>query len=86
MGSIDNSTLTNSSVSVAGQSVSLGGSTTLGHGQLTNISSNDHHSKTSSASELSDVSADSNLTSADWGDYEIQKNGTDGTGIINFKT
>lgn len=28
----------------------------------------------------------SDITSADWGDYEIQKDGTDGTGIINFKT
>lgn len=57
-----------------------------------------HHAKTSSASELSDVSADSvsgahhiktatgDVTSANWGDYEIQKNGTDGSGIINFKT
>lgn len=28
----------------------------------------------------------SDVTSANWGDYEIQKNGTDGAGIINFKT
>lgn len=28
----------------------------------------------------------SNMTSSDWSDYEIQKDGTDGTGIINFKT
>ena len=26
------------------------------------------------------------VTSSNWGDYEIQKDGTDGTGIINFKT
>jgi len=26
------------------------------------------------------------VTSSNWGDYEIQKNGTDGNGIINFKT
>lgn len=26
------------------------------------------------------------VTSSNWGDYEIQKNGTDGTNIINFKT
>lgn len=35
-----------------------------------------HHTKT----------ATSDVTSANWGDYEIQKNGTDGSGIINFKT
>ena len=45
MGSIANSTLTNSSVSVAGNSVSLGGSTAVNHGDLSNISSNDHHSR-----------------------------------------
>lgn len=28
----------------------------------------------------------SDMTSNDWNDYEIQKNGTDGSGIINFKT
>ena len=27
-----------------------------------------------------------NIDSADWAGYEIQKNGTDGSGIINFKT
>lgn len=38
--------------------------------------SNAHHSKT----------ATSDVNSSNWSDYEIQKNGTDGTGIINFKT
>lgn len=28
----------------------------------------------------------SEIDSSNWGDYEIQKNGTDGSGIINFKT
>jgi hypothetical protein len=60
--------------------------------------SNAHHSKTTSATDLSDVSADSvsdahhvktqpsDVDSSNWTDYELQKNGTDGTGIINFKT
>jgi len=59
LGSITNNTLSNSSVSVAGNSVSLGGSTTVNHADLSNIGSSDHHSKTTSASELTDVSADS---------------------------
>ena len=28
----------------------------------------------------------SEVTSSNWGDYEIQKDGIDGTGVINFKT
>ena len=28
----------------------------------------------------------SDVDSSNWGDYEIQKDGTDGDGIINFKT
>jgi len=55
-------------------------------------------SKTTSASDLTDVSAysvssahhsktqTSDVDSTNWGDYEIQKNETDGNGIINFKT
>jgi len=54
-----NSDLNNSSVTVAGNSVSLGGSTGISHADLNNIATNQHHSKTSSASELTDVSADS---------------------------
>lgn len=50
------------------------------------------------ASDLNGVSADSvsdahhaktqpsDIDSANWNDYEIQKNGVDGVGIINFKT
>lgn len=46
-------------VTVAGNSVLLGNSTPVDHADLSNIGSGDHHSKTSQASELSDVSADS---------------------------
>lgn len=49
----------NDSVTIAGNSVTLGGSTSVDHSDLSNIGSSDHHSKTSSASELTDVSADS---------------------------
>ena len=52
--------LENDSLTVAGNSVSLGGSTAVNHNNLSNISSDDHHTKTSSASELIDVSPDSN--------------------------
>ena len=38
-------TLTNDSVTVAGNNVSLGGSTGIGHSDLSGISSGDHHSK-----------------------------------------
>jgi len=110
--------LSSDSVTIEGNSVSLGGTTSVNHNDLSSISSNDHHSKTSSASELSDVSPDStgdahhskttsseidhdsttggtdsnahhnpslqDVESVDG--YDIQKNGIDGNGIINFKT
>ena len=41
---------------------------------------NSHHSSNYTTTSPSDVN------SSNWGDYEIQKNGTDGNGIINFKT
>ena len=47
------------SLTVAGNSVALGGSTDINHRDLSSIQSDDHHTKTTSASELSDVSADS---------------------------
>lgn len=51
--------LQNKSLSIAGNSVSLGGSTSISHSDLSDAPSSAHHSKTSSASELTDVSADS---------------------------
>ena len=48
----------------------------LSHSDLTDISSDDHHEKTQP----------SDINSSNWDDYEIQKNGTDGTGVLNFKT
>jgi chorismate synthase len=45
LGSVDNSTLSNSSVTVAGNSVSLGGSTAVNHNDLSTISSDDHHTR-----------------------------------------
>jgi hypothetical protein len=41
---------------------------------------NEAHDVNFSTTEPADV------TSQNWGDFEIQKNGTDGNGIINFKT
>lgn len=41
---------------------------------------NEAHSESYTTTSPSDVD------SSNWGDYEIQKNGSDGAGIINFKT
>lgn len=51
--------LVNDTVTVAGNAVSLGGSTAIDHNDLSTINSDDHHTKTTSASDLTDVSADS---------------------------
>jgi len=51
--------LQNDTVTVAGNAVSLGGSTGIAHGDLSSIGSSDHHTKTTSAADLTDVSADS---------------------------
>ncbi len=49
----------------------------IDHDNLTGgTASGAHHSKTQPG----------DIDSANWNDYEIQKNGNDGTGIINFKT
>jgi len=58
-GHIEQSILENDDVTIAGNKVNLGGSTTIAHGDLSNAPSSAHHSKTSSASELTDVSPDS---------------------------
>src|SRR6056297_1486558 len=60
LGTVSISTLSSNSVTVAGNSVSLGSSTSVNHSDLSNIGSSDHHTKTTSASELTDVSPDSN--------------------------
>jgi len=54
-----NADLSNDTVTVAGNSVSLGNSTAINHGDLSSIGSSDHHTKTTSAADLTDVSADS---------------------------
>ena len=141
---LPNSDLANSSVTVAGNSVALGGSTAIAHADLSNIGSADHHTRyadseaqtavegsvnvedlvTASATaghvarsqgdgtllmealahgDLADAPADAHhaqnhgnadhstpmvedgIQNAD-SPYQIQKNGTDGAGIINFKT
>lgn len=37
-------------------------------------------------SQVTNAEAPEDIDSTNWGDYEIQVNGTDGSGIINFKT
>ena len=45
----------------------------------------DPHGNDAHTTDYTDTSP-SDVTSSNWGDYEIQKDGTDGDGIINFKT
>ena len=45
----------------------------------------ENHGNEAHTTNYTDTSP-SDVTSSNWGDYEIQKNGTDGNGIINFKT
>ena len=45
----------------------------------------DPHGNNAHTTNYTDTSP-SDVTSSNWGDYEIQKDGTDGNGIINFKT
>jgi hypothetical protein len=53
-----NTDLTNSTVTIAGNQVSLGGSTAIDHNDLSTINSDDHHTKTTSQSDLTDFSSD----------------------------
>jgi len=57
--SITSTLLSDNSVSVAGRSVALGGSTNIAHGDLTSISEDQHHDKSHDHSE-SDISAVTN--------------------------
>ena len=43
-------------------------------------------SHTEELADLDDTLDTGDVTSSNWGDFEIQKDGTDGAGIINFKT
>ena len=70
---IPNSDLVNSIVTVAGNAVGLGGSTPIALGDLSNVSA---------SGEGSGGGFDADAVDG----YDIQKNGTDGAGIINFKT
>ena len=49
-------------VTVAGNAVSLGGSTTINHGDLSTISANDHHTRYADAEAVSAVESESLLT------------------------
>lgn len=45
----------------------------------------EEHDNAAHSSNYTSTSPD-DVTSSNWGDYEIQKNGSDSSGIINFKT
>jgi len=51
---VDAANFSTNSVTVAGNNVVLGSSTTVNHSDLSNIGSGDHHTKTSSLDEISD--------------------------------
>jgi hypothetical protein len=101
------------SVTVAGNAVSLGGSTSVAHADLNSVGSDDHHAQdhasrhaqggadavnvedlatsTGSAGKVATSDGSGGLTLDDAvtgqkSSYEIQKNGSDGAGVINFKT
>jgi hypothetical protein len=91
---IPQSRLQNDSITVNGNTVSLGGSTTVNtfsgsHNDLSNVAAGDHRSDTNivntveGAGTLSvNISGDADTVDG----YDIQKNGSDGSGVINFKT
>lgn len=58
LGSIDNATLTNDTVTVAGNAVSLGGSTTVDHADLSNIGASDHHTRYADSEAISAINND----------------------------
>jgi hypothetical protein len=75
---VSNGGLANDSVTVAGNSVSLGGSTSVTHSDISNISSDDHHSQiqfsdsgTAVLTQPTDVNFDSSLDVTDDGDGTI---------------
>jgi hypothetical protein len=54
-GNVENAELANDAVTVAGNSVSLGGSTGIVHSDLSGVSSNDHHSRYSGSEAVTAV-------------------------------
>lgn len=64
----------------------------LAHGNLSGVSSSDHHTRYSNSEAVDAVESQTSISVNINGDadtvdgYDIQKNGSDGTGIINFKT
>jgi hypothetical protein len=53
-GAIDNTELASDSVTVAGNTVSLGGATGIAHGDLSNIGASDHHTRPSAGRGLTE--------------------------------
>lgn len=95
MGTIANSTLANSSVTVAGNSVSLGGSTAIAHGDLSDAPAEAHHSQiqfsnggTAVLTQPTDVNFGSDLTLSDDGDgtVTIDFTGTAGHSVSDSGT
>jgi len=85
LGSIANSTLTNSSVSIEGNTVSLGGSTSINHNDLSTISVDDHHNRIQFSdggnavlTQPTDVNFGTALTVSDDADGTITIDGSEG--------
>jgi len=80
LGTIDNNTLANSSITVAGNTVSLGSSTPIDHADLSNIGSSDHHTKYTDSEAVSAVNAETSLNVNITGDAAT----LDGNDAVDF--
>ncbi len=92
LGAIDGQQITPSQVGTSGNKTTIRASSIKkdgfevdNHTNLTNISSDDHHNRYTDSEAQSAVD-NSNVNVDKVDGFDIQKDGTDGNGIINFKT
>jgi hypothetical protein len=77
---------------IRASSIMKNGSEVDDHTNLRNISSNDHHAKYTDSEAVSAINSELTLSVDISGDsesvdgYNVQKNGSDSNGVINFKT
>jgi len=73
---VPNGGLTNSSVTVAGNSVSLGGSTGIAHSDLSGIGSGDHHTRPSAGDGLTENSNTFDINPSDFAGSLLSEDGS----------
>jgi len=73
---IDSNELASDSVTVAGNSVSLGGSTGVDHDDLSNINNDSHHTRPTAGTGLSDDSDEFNIVPGDFDGEYLSASGT----------